>query len=136
MDPITPTTKTDRFHRVMKLYQAKHKSFGSGHGLATWYDAKMKEQNNCCYYCSTPIELIQRLIAAKLLATRKTGGGGYRGGHLEIDKQGSDYSPETCVLACYYCNNDKSYIFSQADYKTFMGPAKHAYFQHLARQLK
>lgn len=132
---MTTPTITGHFNRVIKLYQAKHKSFGDSKAFAAWYDAKMQEQNGCCYYCDTPIELIQRLIGAGLLATRKTRGTGYRGGHLEIDKQGSEYDRDTCVLACYYCNNDKSYIFSQADYKTFMGPAKGLYFQHLAKQL-
>jgi len=115
MDPFINENQSTDLLRVAKLYKAKHKSFGSKQGLADWYDTQLKKQNHCCYYCNTPIALIQKLIANKILKTRATKGGGYRGEHLEIDKQGNEYSPETCVLACYYCNNDKSYIFSKED---------------------
>jgi hypothetical protein len=120
--------------RILKLYSIKHLPFGDKFALAAWYEQQFEKQKGCCYYCDTDIQLLQRLIEKKLLKTRAVKGG-YRGGHLEIDKQGNEYDPGTCVLACYYCNNDKSYIFSQQDYKQFIGPSKGLYFQHLARQL-
>ena len=56
-----------------------------------------------------------------------------RGPVLEIDKKINDkpYSPENCVLACYYCNNDKSYTLDADDYKKFFGMAHNDYFQYL-----
>jgi len=44
----------------------------------------------------------------------------------EVDKKINDlvYSKENCVLACYYCNNDKSYTVNDEVYKPFLGPAR------------
>ena len=100
--------RSQYYNRVMKLYKFKHRSFGNSQALAAWYEPQLMRQNYCCYYCETSVGTLQRLIENGLLKTRATRGGGHRGSHLEIDKQGSVYSPETCVLACYYCNNDRS----------------------------
>jgi hypothetical protein len=41
------------------------------------------------------------------------------------------YSPNNCVLACYYCNNDKSYITNGDDYKINFGKNRKKYFRML-----
>ena len=40
-----------------------------------------------------------------------------RGVWLEIDrkKPKESYSEDNCVLACYFCNNDKSDVFESAE---------------------
>ncbi len=40
---------------------------------------------------------------------------------LEVDriKPKDAYSEKNCVLACYFCNNDKSDVFDGEDYKLF-----------------
>jgi len=52
----------------------------------------------------------------------KLGRGQSRGVWLEVDriKPKESYSPENCVLARYFCNNDKSDVFHGNDYKVFM----------------
>jgi hypothetical protein len=69
------------------------------------------------------------LIDSKKLKTRKTKYG-CRGPVLEIDKKENDrgYYPDNCVLACYYCNNDKSYITDSDDYKVNFGGNRKRYF--------
>ena len=95
--------------RVSKLYGSKHKpGFKSKDALVEWYVIKILQQNFKCYYCGTTIFDIIKLIKAKKMKTRKTGYG-IRGPVLEIDKMVNEkgYSPDNCVLSCYYCNNDK-----------------------------
>ena len=41
---------------------------------------------------------------------------------------------ENCVLACYYCNNDKSNIFEGREYKTFYSMGRNMHFKELLKQ--
>lgn len=44
-----------------------------------------------------------------------------RGYWLEIDRKNPKalYSSDNCVLSCYFCNNDKSDVFDDAEHKAF-----------------
>ena len=124
--------------RVLGRYNAKYSpGFASRQALSTWYGSQLDHQDCKCHYCETSIFDINRLIDAGLLATRATRGEGVRGRVLEIDKKINElgYQPENCVLACYYCNNDKSYIFTADDYKEFYGPGRNRHFKHLIVQV-
>ena len=102
--------------------------------FCAWYKNQLQTQDFRCHYCETSIFDINRLIDAGKLKTRKTGYG-VRGRTLEIDKKENDlgYIEMNCVLSCYYCNNDKSYIFDDETYKQFFGPAKRKYFESLLK---
>ena len=124
--------------RVLKLYsQKKHAAFGSKKLLADWFCKKLKEQRAKCYYCNTSIHDINRLIDAGKLRTRKVRNAGVRGKSLEIDKINNKdgYGDTNNVLACYYCNNDKSYTIDGADYKKHFGQNREKYHQFLLDQL-
>lgn len=125
--------------RILSRYdRSKHNpGFANKHALSTWYGNQLNKQDCKCHYCETSIFDINRLIDVGLLATRAVRGEGVRGRVLEIDKKINElgYQPENCVLACYYCNNDKSYIFTANDYKEFYGPARHLHFNYLIAQL-
>lgn len=122
--------------RVRNLYsKAKHSPFGDATGLAHWFVAQLKDNDCQCYYCETSIHDINILIDAGLLKERKIGYG-FRGRILEIDKNDSTYIKENCVLACYYCNNDKSYITDKIDYKTYFGANRKKYFELLIEKIE
>jgi hypothetical protein len=120
--------------RVLKLYNSsKHKAgFINKKNFANWFLGRLEKQNFCCFYCETSIIDIKELISKKLLKTRKTGYG-FRGPVLEIDKMVNDmgYNPQNCVLSCYYCNNDKSYILHSSVYKIHFGANRKRYFDSL-----
>ena len=133
-------TLDDEIIRICKnVYKPnKHcKGFGSKNELALWWIDQLKIQNDCCDYCKTPIKLICELIDSKLLSGRKVKGDGVRGRQLELERIDSfaDYSKSNCVLICYYCNNDKSNVYSAADYKTYLAPAKNKHFLFLQKKL-
>ncbi|WP_143275386.1 hypothetical protein [Bradyrhizobium canariense] len=73
--------------RVKTLYsRTKHGALGgfsSSTELADWWIMKFDEQDGCCAYCGTSIGLINELINAGLLRTRKVNSNGKRGPCLE-----------------------------------------------------
>jgi hypothetical protein len=122
--------------RVAKLYGKKHKKgFQTKDSFVEWYSNQIQCQNFRCFYCDTSIFDIRSLIDGKKLRTRKTKHG-CRGPVLEIDRKENDkgYSPDNCVLSCYYCNNDKSYITDGDDYKIHFGGNRKKYFRMLMKQ--
>ena len=122
--------------RVKKLFAKKHKQgFKDKNDLANWFVEKIKEQDYKCEYCETSIFDIIKLIKNKKLKPRKTGYG-RRGLVLEIDRKDNSngYNRDNCVLACYYCNNDKSYILNSDDYKKYFGKARNDFFKDLLKE--
>jgi hypothetical protein len=126
--------------RVRKsVYKSdKHRlGFQNSANLSDWWVNQMKTQQACCDYCKTPIKLIRILIENNLLAGRPVKRLGVRGPNLELERMDHKigYTPLNCVLICYYCNNDKSNVYSRAEYMEFLAPAKHQHFMALAKQL-
>jgi len=127
--------------RVKTLYsRTKHGTLGgfsSSTELVDWWIKKFEEQDGCCAYCETSIGLINELINAGLLRTRKVNSNGKRGPCLELERKNPNagYSPENCTLICYYCNNDKSYVYSEDEYRKFFAPARARHFEYLAQNL-
>lgn len=88
-----------------------------------WYDDEKKK----CHYCGILEEEVQKIVVTGLLTSKRfplngviTKGRG-RGMWLEVDKLNPNgfYSRENCVLACYFCNNDKSDVFEGQQYLNF-----------------
>jgi len=84
-----------------------------------WY----RNQPKVCHYCGlTETEQFEVIQSGKLTSNRFfTEQNGKRGRFLEIDRKNpkGSYSEGNCVLCCYFCNNDKSDIFSESQYKSF-----------------
>jgi hypothetical protein len=121
--------------------------FENADTFAMWWLKQLREQGECCHYCGTPIAKIREFIDREALRTRnnrskkdeKTGRSiNGRGRELELECKSPDegYSKSNCVLACMYCNNDKSDIFSEAEYKQFFGLNRRAYFLALERRFQ
>lgn len=126
----------EQYNRVINRYvKSKHSNFINKKGLADWYVSQLKKYDCKCYYCETSIHDIVNLIKKGSLKTRAVRGGGVRGPVLEIDKNEDIYSENTCVLSCYYCNNDKSYTLDKVEYKKYFGENRRKYFQSLIEQL-
>jgi 5-methylcytosine-specific restriction endonuclease McrA len=133
----------DELIAVRKNYKKeKHSqfdgSFKDANELAFWYLEQFKKQDGKCCYCDSSIVIIKKLIDHKLLGVRRVKGEGVRGPKLEIERIDSIeniYKPENCLLACYYCNNDKSNVFTSKDYKDFIAPSKKQYFDHLFKKI-
>jgi len=125
----------ERLRALNNYSSSKHKGFSDRNDFADWFVLQLKEHGCKCYYCETSIHDITKLIDKKLLKQRRTGYG-WRGPVLEVDKNDDSYSKAKCVLSCYYCNNDKSYIISKENYKKYFGPARNFYFKQLLKHVE
>lgn len=99
-------------------------------GFFEWY----KRQPRHCHYCGTKEEHLQELFNTQTLSSKRK-----RGPSLELERRDSDrneYSPENCVLACYFCNNHKSDVISEDDHKTYFATAIGEYLAHKYKNLK
>jgi hypothetical protein len=89
-----------------------------------WYDDSKK----ICHYCGLTEQESQKVVKTNKLTSNRFpkngihGRGTSRGMWLEIDRYqpNGKYEISNIVLCCYFCNNDKSDIFSGDQYKLFM----------------
>ncbi|WP_299703224.1 hypothetical protein [uncultured Pontibacter sp.] len=115
-----------KIQRIRGLFHSKKGSpsfgFTSFNSFYKWYIAQHKKQDGACYYCKTDEHVIATLVEKKFNQSKRI-----RGRYLEIERRDSavnTYSPENCVLACYFCNNDKSDIFEEGDYLAYLKDRK------------
>ena len=88
-----------------------------------WYNLEEK----ICKYCGLTEEESQKIVMTSILKSNrfpengKIGQGKSRGVWLEVDRlePKGQYSRENAVLCCYFCNNDKSDVFSGQEYLKF-----------------
>lgn len=113
--------------RVRSLYHNKKGMEGFGfegfNSFYKWYKTQYQAQNGKCYYCKTDEKVIANLFETKFQNRKRT----TRGKHLEVERRDSNdnlYNSENCVLACYFCNNDKSDIFDEQEYLEYLKDRK------------
>lgn len=113
-----------------KFTGARREGFGEYESFYNWYI----EQKQECYYCKIKVDTIRYLLDNNIIHERLN-----RGRSLEIEKlnPAGQYCRENCVLACYFCNNDKSQIFTVEQYKLFANPtARKKYLEDLVKKHK
>lgn len=122
-------TRSDEITKIKRIRSLYHNKKGSNFRFATlrdfydWYNTQHKKQEGKCFYCGTD-ELIIRSLMEKKFAHRKRIN---RGNFMEVerrDAKGNIYDKDNCVLACYFCNNDKSDIFMEDEYLEYLKDRK------------
>ena len=75
------------------------------------FDLLIKAES--CVYCKITIPMITELANRQQLFKKN-----YRGWSLEVDRKNSnyEYSPDNCVMACYWCNNAKTDEFTHEEF--------------------
>ncbi|HET8829493.1 MAG TPA: hypothetical protein VFM79_09125 [Pelobium sp.] len=110
--------------RIRTLYHNKKNlpgfsSFKEFNNFYKWYKNQYEMQDGKCYYCKSDEKVISTLFEKKFINRKRT----TRGKHLEVERRDSTdnlYNSENCVLACYFCNNDKSDIFNEKEYLEYL----------------
>lgn len=76
-------------------------------------------EDRICTYCRITDKDIEMLDNNGKIYTKRT-----RGFSMEIDRiePNKEYSPDNCVLACYWCNNAKSDEFTLDEFIDHIGP--------------
>lgn len=88
-----------------------------------WYNS----QEKVCHYCKLTELESQRIVMTGILKSNRfpqkgvIGRGTSRGVWLEVDRFNpkGNYSRANSVLCCYFCNNDKSDVFTGEEYLKF-----------------
>jgi hypothetical protein len=99
--------------------------FEDENDFLNWYENNIKDSK--CAYCGLSERDSQRLVhEGKLKSLRfpiygTISSGVNRGYWLEIDRKipTGYYSNENCNPSCYFCNNDKSDVFTDFQYRKF-----------------
>jgi hypothetical protein len=119
--------------RIRQLYNNKQGpdfGFASFDEFYNWYLRQYENQNGSCYYCKIEESVLVELFEKKFTSVKRPN----RGKHLEVERRDSisnKYTKENCVLACYFCNNDKSDIFSESEYFEYLKDRKLFFIKQL-----
>lgn len=97
--------------------------FNNFEDFLDWYHG----QEFICHYCGLTEEEMQEISMTGILTSKRfpqngiVGQGTSRAVWLEVDRIAPNglYSRNNCVLCCYFCNNDKSDVFSGDIYANF-----------------
>jgi hypothetical protein len=100
--------------------------FDSVEDFLEWY--KENVSNGNCFYCGVTEREIQLIVHNGNLTSKRFPQDGKflqgvnRGYWLEIDRKNPQgiYSKENSVPCCYFCNNDKSDVFTAEQYMEFI----------------
>jgi 5-methylcytosine-specific restriction endonuclease McrA len=113
--------------RIRSLFHSKKNSegfdFKSFLEFYKWHKKQYEAQKGHCYYCGTH-ESVTAAVMEKKYPNRKRFN---RGMKLEVERKDSidnKYTAENCVLACYFCNNDKSEFFTEEEYRSYLANRK------------
>lgn len=80
-----------------------------------------KAQNDKCYYCGSTQDMLNGVFDSKKIESKKPS----FTATLQIDKKDPDngYKADNCVLACVLCNNAKSDMINDENFKNYFGEA-------------
>lgn len=123
-----------RFNELYTRYynEQRKELFDNAEKLLEWYDA----QNGCCNYCGITQSDLSKIVAKRkgnLTLNQKTK---RSKGTLEIEKldPNKPYTFDNSVLACPFCNNAKSNLISEEDWRSYFAPVMKNYLNSLLLQ--
>jgi len=97
-----------------------------------WYITQKKKQNNCCYYCKISENDLKELFDKGILKSKKF----TATFHIERLDSEKNYIADNMVFACSLCNNAKSDMISENDFKDYFANPMYQYLQSKMNLLK
>ena len=124
-------TEFAEFNKLYTRYfnEQRHELFNDPTKLLKWYN----DQKESCNYCGVTQEDLLKIVGNRdgnLTLNNKTK---RSKGTLEIEKlnPSEGYTFNNSVLACPFCNNAKSNLISENDWREFFKPAMQQYHKKL-----
>ena len=114
--------KIDKLFKNQFTEERKN-GFGSFKDFYEWY----LEQGDKCFYCETSSDILKELFDSKKLNSTKFNSTL----HIERLNPKEKYSRENCRLACSLCNNTKSDLISEENYKKYFSKAMESFLKDL-----
>lgn len=109
--------------------------------FAWWCDKTPEDGIRRCYYCEIDEDTV-RAAFDKNDKNDKNGGvisskKRSFSGELQIERKNpnEDYSADNCEFACVICNNAKSDMISEGDFRDFFVPGIKEYWEHIKEKL-
>lgn len=109
---------------IRQKYTKKRKDgFKSFANFYEWY----KAQNQQCHYCGTTQEELERLFDDELVSSSKFSATL----HIEQRTPKQGYNETNCVLACVLCNNAKSDMINDENFKRYFADSMKKFIKDL-----
>jgi len=103
----------------------RKKGFGNIFSFYKWY----KSQEKKCGYCDTTAETLHLLFKEEELTSKKF----TETLHIERKNPQEAYSSENCMFACSLCNNAKSDLISEENYRRYFAPSMGKFLEDLSK---
>lgn len=117
--------------RFDSLCKRDSNAFKGFMGFFEWWCDKMDEQGeHYCYYCGVKESDSNAAFKSKKIQSKKFTGG------LQIERKDSNgkYNYSNCEFACVLCNNAKSDMITENDFKEYFSDATKAFWEHIANE--
>jgi len=122
----------ERFKKFNDLYtnyfnEDRRTMFQDYNGFMDWYE----KQKDCCHYCEITKTELSKIVERRGGNLTLNGKTKRSKGTLEIEKlePNKGYTFLNTVLACPFCNNAKSNLISEKDWKCYFKPVMKKYLQ-------
>ena len=104
----------DNIRAIRKRFTQKRKDgFKTFAKFYAWHNTQAQK----CYYCGTSQDELNKLFGKELIESKKFS----ESLHIERKDSNKGYSENNCVLACALCNNAKSDMISDENFKAYFG---------------
>lgn len=101
--------------------------------FAWWCDKTPEDGIRKCCYCEVDEKASKDAFDLKIISSKKRS----FSGELQIERKNPnrDYSADNCEFACVICNNAKSDMISERDFRDFFVPGIKEYWEHIKEKL-
>lgn len=128
----------DRFKKKQDDY--KDAFNGSFEAFLAWWCKKTPEDGiRKCYYCKIDEDTLRAAFDKNdknegVISSKKRS----FSGELQIERKNPNekYCDDNCEFACVICNNAKSDMISEGDFKDFFVPGIKEYWKHIEEEIK
>lgn len=104
----------DNIRAIRKRFTQKRKDgFKTFAKFYAWHSTQAQK----CYYCGTSQDELNKLFENELISSKKFS----ESLHIERKDSNKGYGENNCVLACALCNNAKSDMISDENFKAYFG---------------
>ncbi len=122
------------YRKFRNSYNSKSRQqfFSNPNNLLKW----IEDQKDQCHYCEISQAELKKVVQKRKGNLTLNGGTKRSKGTLEIERKDPDeeYTNNNCVLACPICNNAKSNLISEDQWKRHFVPAVKALYEEILKE--
>lgn len=105
--------------------------------FAWWCEKTPEDGMRKCFYCEVDEKTSRKAFAKDegVISSKKDS---FKSGELQIERKdpNRDYCADNCEFACVICNNAKSDMISEKEFRKFFVPGIKEYWAHIDEKIK